>query len=229
MPESAPVKILIRTPNWLGDMVFSSGFVRAVLEAFPESQVDLIVKSGFEKIPLPQRGKIIPFDPKKETAGNFGRTLRAENYDYFYVLPPSFSSAWMAFQSKIPKRIGYAGEYRSFLLTSAKIHEMRPGSQHLLKEYLDLLSNDLEMGNYAPRLEVKHDWVKEQLDSCTFKIPSKFVVFTPGAIYGPSKQWPLLNYRELGKQLHKAFGYKFLLLGTIDDIESGTKIAYDHN
>ena len=36
-------------------------------------------------------------------------------------------------------------------------------------------------------------------------------------------------HRELGKQLHKAFGYKFLLLGTIDDIESGTKIAYDHN
>ena len=56
MPEFAPVKILIRTPNWLGDMVMSSGFVRAVLEAFPESQLDLIVKSGFEKIPLPQRG-----------------------------------------------------------------------------------------------------------------------------------------------------------------------------
>jgi len=49
MPESAPVKILIRTPNWLGDMVMSSGFVRAVLEVFPESQIDLIVKSGFEK------------------------------------------------------------------------------------------------------------------------------------------------------------------------------------
>jgi len=105
MPESAPEKILIRTPNWLGDMVMSSGFVRAVLEAFPESQVDLIVKSGFEKIPLPQRGQIIPFDQKKETAGNFGKTLLAENYDYFYVLPPSFSATWMAHKSKIPHRI----------------------------------------------------------------------------------------------------------------------------
>ena len=120
MPESAPVKILIRTPNWLGDMVMSSGFVRAVLEAFPESQVDLIVKSGFEKIPLPHRGQIIPFDPKKETAGNFGKTLRAENYDYFYVLPPSFSAAWMAHKSKIPHRIGYSGEFISFLLSLAK-------------------------------------------------------------------------------------------------------------
>ena len=66
MPESAPVKILIRTPNWLGDMVLSSGFVRAVIEAFPESRVDLIVKSGFEKITLSQCGQKIPFDPKKK-------------------------------------------------------------------------------------------------------------------------------------------------------------------
>jgi len=49
MPESAPINILIRTPNCLGDMVMSSIFALAVLEASPESQVDLIVKSGFEK------------------------------------------------------------------------------------------------------------------------------------------------------------------------------------
>ena len=207
----------------------STGFLRAVLETFPDSQVDIILKSGFETLPIPHRGEKILFDKNKDSAGKFGKSLRHNNYDYFYVLPPSFSSAWMAFQSKIPKRIGYAGEYRSFLLTSAKIHEIRPGSQHLLKEYLNLLSNDLEIGNYEPRLEVKHDWVKEQLNSCTFKIPEKFVVFTPGAIYGPSKQWPVGNYRELGKQLHEAFGHKILLLGTIDDFESGTKIAHDHD
>ena len=50
MPESSPVKIKIRTPTWLSDMVISSGFVRAVLEAFPESVLDLIVTSGFKKI-----------------------------------------------------------------------------------------------------------------------------------------------------------------------------------
>jgi len=207
----------------------SMGFLQAVLDTFPDSQVDIILKSGFETLPIPHRGEIILFDKYKDSAGKFGKSLRHKNYEYFYVLPPSFSSAWMAFQSKIPKRIGYAGKCRSFLLTSAKIHEMRPGSQHLLKEYLDLLSNDLKMGNYAPRFEVKHEWVKGHLDSCAYKIPEKFVVFTPGAIYGPSKQWPVENYRELGKQLHKAFGYEILLLGTIDDVESGTKIAHNYD
>ena len=110
----------------------STGFLQAVLEIFPDSQVDIILKSGFETLPIPHRGEIILFDSNKDSAGTFGKSLRHKNYDCFYVLPPSFSSAWMAFQSKIPKRIGYAGEYRSFLLTSAKKHEIRPGSQHLL-------------------------------------------------------------------------------------------------
>ena len=126
MPESAPVKILIRTPNWLGDMVISSGFVRAVLEAFPESQLDLIVKSGFEKIPLPQRGQIIPFDPKKETAGNFRKTLLAENYDYFYVLLQVFQlHGWHI--------IGYSGESEVFCFLR---------SQHLLKGLAPGLSTE---------------------------------------------------------------------------------------
>tara|TARA_B100000945_G_scaffold313498_1_gene309702 strand:+ start:1155 stop:2159 length:1005 start_codon:yes stop_codon:yes gene_type:complete len=227
--DSIPSKIIIRTPNWLGDLILSTGFLRAVLETFPDSQVDIILKSGFEKLPIPHRGEIIPFDKNKVSAGKFGKSLRNKNYDCFYVLPPSFSSAWMAFQSKIPERIGYAGDYRSFMLTSAKKFKIRPRSQHLLKEFLNLLSIDLEVENYAPRLEVKNDWVKDQLNSCTFKIPEKFVVFTPGAIYGPSKQWPVEHFRELGKELHKAFGHKILLLGTFDDVESGSKIAYNHD
>ena len=46
--DSIPSKILIRTPNWLGDLIMSTGFLRAVLEIFPDSQVDIILKSGFE-------------------------------------------------------------------------------------------------------------------------------------------------------------------------------------
>ena len=51
------------------------------------------------------------------------------------------------------------------------------------------------------------------------KIPENFIVFTPGAIYGPAKQWPVKYFRELGKKLHKVFGHKILLMGTIDDFE----------
>ncbi|MED5403506.1 MAG: hypothetical protein VYD61_06550 [SAR324 cluster bacterium] len=55
MSEISPPKIVIRTPNWLGDHVMASGFVKAVLDYYHESEVDLIVKSGFENLPLPRR------------------------------------------------------------------------------------------------------------------------------------------------------------------------------
>ena len=56
--------ILIRTPNWLGDLMMSTAFIHQVMELFPESEVDLVVRSGFEELPLPCRGRILPFDKK---------------------------------------------------------------------------------------------------------------------------------------------------------------------
>ena len=44
--------ILIRTPNWLGDLMMSTAFIHQVMELFPESEVDLVVRSGFEELPF---------------------------------------------------------------------------------------------------------------------------------------------------------------------------------
>ena len=81
--DSIQTKILIRTPNWVGDLVMSTGFLRAILETFPDSQVDIILKSGFETLPIPHRGEIILFDKNKDYAGKFGKSLRHKNYDFF--------------------------------------------------------------------------------------------------------------------------------------------------
>ena len=154
MANNLNLKILIRTPNWLGDIIIATGFVSAVLEKYPFSEVDLIVKSGFECLPLKHRGKIIIYDPKRNSAGELGLKLRKDNYDIFYVLPPSFSSAWMSFISKIPERIGYAGQFRSILLTNVKKHEKEYRTQHIHDEYINLLASDLQSENYPPNLVI---------------------------------------------------------------------------
>ena len=99
--------ILIRTPNWLGDLMMSTAFIHQVMELFPESEVDLVVRSGFEELPLPCRGRILPFDKKTQTPGSFGKNLRQYEYQKMFILPPSFSSAWMGFRASIPERIGF--------------------------------------------------------------------------------------------------------------------------
>ena len=225
MSEISPSKILIRTPNWLGDLVIASGFVKAILDYYPESNVDLIVKSGFENLPLPQRGEIIVFNREKNKAGTFGRKLSSENYSHFYVLPPSFSSAWMAFQSKIPQRIGYAGQFRSLLLSKAKKHEIKPRSVHILKEYLNLLDPQLSMEKYPPHLEITEEWIQKHLNSFRKPLPESYIVFTPGAVYGPAKQWPLKHFRTLATNIKKLFGIPILILGTVEDEGSGEEIS----
>jgi ADP-heptose:LPS heptosyltransferase len=62
----------------------------------------------------------------------------------------------MAHKCKIPHRIGYFGEFKSFLLSLAKKPEATPSSQHLLKEYLNLLAPGLSTEKYPPQLEITH-------------------------------------------------------------------------
>jgi len=225
MHNDTPPKILIRTPNWLGDLVIATGFVKAILDVYPHSQVDLIVKSGFESLPLPSRGKIIVFDPEKNNAGSFGKKLKSENYSHFYVLPPSFSSAWMAFKAKIPERTGYATEFRSILLSNAKKYTRKHRSIHILKEYLNLIDPSLSEEEYPPCLEIDSNWIDQHLKNFKNLLPKSYIAFTPGAVYGPAKQWPIEYFRSLAIKMLKIFEIPIIVLGTEQDFDLGIKIS----
>lgn len=215
-------KIVIRTPNWLGDLMMSTAFIQAVLDQFPEAQVDLIVKSGFEGLPLPHRGQIKAFDKTKQSAGSFGRGLQAESYDCFYVLPPSTSSAWMAFRSRAASRIGYVGSGRKWMLKPAIAYQQVPRSQHLVDEYLGLLS-EKKKSRYMPTLALSEAWVAQQLEALS-ALPESFIALATGANYGPAKKWPIAHYRQLASMLQEQ-GHTVLLVGTPDDVEDGDTIA----
>jgi len=95
-------KILVRLPNWLGDVVMSSAFVGAIQSFYPDATVDAIVKkelAGAAAL-IPGLNQLHLFS-KQEYPGlkgvfAFGRNLRGENYDLLFNLPESFSSELMA-------------------------------------------------------------------------------------------------------------------------------------
>jgi heptosyltransferase-2 len=204
-PPPDPTAILIRTPNWLGDLLVSTAFVRAVLARFPAARVDLVVRQGFEVLPLPHRGTVYAFDRARTSAGAFGRGLRGLGHTHAFVLPPSFSSAWMAFRSGIPHRIGYRGEGRAWLLRPAQRHRHPPRSVHLAQEYLDLLRPWLfaEAAQHPAGLELPAGWVDAQRPADA-PAPGTYVVLAPGAEYGPAKQWPVEHYAAVTAALHGA-------------------------
>jgi heptosyltransferase II len=135
--------ILIRMPNWLGDMVMATAFVQAMAELYPGATIDVIVKKGIDFLAdhFPQVGDKYIFSkteyPGISGAWRFGKKINAaKQYDILFCLPNSFSSAVMAKATRAKKIVGYKKELRNFLLT----HSYSSKKQlHRVEEYLDLL------------------------------------------------------------------------------------------
>jgi len=136
------MKILIRLPNWLGDVVMSTAFIAAVKELYPGAHVDVIIKKELNSIAtlIPGLHTIHPFS-KQENKGllgvyRFGKKLKSEKYDLFFNLPTSLSSLVMALATGSKKRIRFGKEGGFFMLTNSY---KKPVNVHRVDEYISLL------------------------------------------------------------------------------------------
>jgi heptosyltransferase-2 len=167
-------KILIRLPNWLGDMVMSTLLLEEVFRHFPGSPVGLIVKKGLEGLVeyFPGACRIYTFS-KKEYPGlrgvwKFGRSISREKWDIYISLPDSLSAAVMGLASGAPVRVGYRSELRSFLLSHAYKKE---DGLHRTDSYRFLLFRYLKLPlpehgrNYLPVKEEKSDYLVVNINS----------------------------------------------------------------
>jgi len=138
------MKILVRLPNWLGDMVMAVGFLNVLKSFYPQAEITVIAKKGLHGLlPLfPNIKEVIVFD-KNENKGlrgawKFGRQLKTKGaWDVFFSLPDSISAAVMGVATGAPKRVGFKNEGRSLLLTHAY---SKPKNLHRAEEYAALLS-----------------------------------------------------------------------------------------
>ena len=150
------MKILVRLPNWLGDMVMSVGLMHQLPVFFPGARISVIDKKGIhELLPFfPEHEHSFIFD-KKEFKGvkglkKFGNGIKQTgDFDLFFCLPNSFSSAIMAFSSGAETTIGYKKELRQLLLTHSYT---KPEGLHRAEEYTRLA--ELFTGLNAQPLQV---------------------------------------------------------------------------
>lgn len=152
-------RIIIRLPNWLGDLVMSTAFVKAVKEAYPDASIDLVTKKGIDFLldHFPEHNQRFVFD-KNEFKGlsgawKFGKQLSKHKYDIFFCLPDSLSSAVMALASAAKKIVGFKKEMRSFLLTHSYA---KPIGMHRVEEYVHLLQQFLQQKILIPTVELRH-------------------------------------------------------------------------
>lgn len=159
-------KILIVSPNWIGDAVMAQVLFKQLKVQHPNCQIDVLAPQHLhpllERMPQINACLTLPYTHGKvnlRKTYKFARTLRAENHEprFFFkatlkrlaqktkkppyaqaiILPNSFKSALIPYLAKIPIRTGFSGEMRYRLIND--LRQLDPNCLPLMVErYLAL-------------------------------------------------------------------------------------------
>jgi heptosyltransferase-2 len=113
-----PHRILVRSPNWLGDAVMTTPALLRLREKFPAAHTAILTPEKLADLwkNHPAIDEIISF-AQDENIFSVAKKIRAEKFDLALVLPNSPRTAIEVFLAGIPQRIGYARPWRNFFLT----------------------------------------------------------------------------------------------------------------
>ncbi len=218
-------KIIIRIPNWLGDAVMASDAIQTFREWRADDRIALLgtpaaldvyatPSNGFERIPFDRKGKDSDWSGLMKMAEH----LRRERFDEGYLLTNSFSSALLFLMGGVRKRIGYAGQWRSMLLTKS----VQPSEERIHQaEKYDYLLNPNGHGILQPAIHIfpeERELARQRLEQkdCLGRLRIGMAV---GAAYGPAKRWPPERFAELARKCVERFDAKVLLFGSEAELE----------
>jgi heptosyltransferase II len=222
------VKITVRLPNWMGDTVMAVPTLRAIREKFPEAQVllagpwvDLLAGQGLGDVlvgyPRAWAGRLRVAD-----------TVRDFRSDTVVLLPSSFEAAAASVYWRGRRRIGYATDARSWLLTDAL--PLPSPRLHQVDEYLRLASRlGADTASREPRMTApKPDAdsrrrVRDLLRECGAGEDRPRIGVHLGAAYGPAKVWSRDRVVEFCRQA-PARGVIPVLLGAPSDAPAAADV-----
>lgn len=217
MVSSEPLKILVKLPVKLGDTIMAAYFLRAVKKFYPNCQLHVVIAKGLTDllILMPYVDDHYEFS-KKEFPGpmgnyKFGKLIRSKfQYDIFFCLPFSFSSALAGFFTKSKKRIGYEKEHRGFMFTYAI---KRPPGLHIVEEFNYLLEN------YTGK-SIEFKPLKFKIGKpFSFNVSSKNNLVLNIKSGPPSRSIPIEKAISLVRSLLDAYPYNILLTGAPSEEE----------
>jgi heptosyltransferase II len=212
LTQIQPKNIIVRMPNWVGDLVMATPVLIDLRAAFPRAIITAMCRSPMGELlqEMPEIDEIFSFTKtnrlvRREEKRNILGKLKNGGYDLGVILPTSFSSAWWFYQGGVGVRIGYEGVFRKALLTKSVPKPENIDNQHLILTYKALLEPlGIAPSDSQPKLYLKKEEesrVKQLLTRHGVKPHHKIVGINPGAAYGSAKCWLPERFREVTKRL----------------------------
>ncbi|MEM1159095.1 MAG: lipopolysaccharide heptosyltransferase II [Verrucomicrobiota bacterium] len=214
-------RILIRSPNWLGDAVMAVPALQSWQQHARNDQTFAVVapanlQTFWQHIPGMDAVFVADRNPAITVAN-----IAPWKADTSFILPNSPRTALEACLAGIPCRIGFTGKWRKYLLTHTFDRPSQTGLPHhqsldpldLLKHF-HLIPEDTRLP--APEIPAPNH---------TKMVQGDYLLICPGAEYGAAKRWPADRYAHLADTLGARHGLHVVLSGGDNDREVCRNIA----
>lgn len=202
-------RILIISPNWIGDAVMAQPLLRLLRARAPGRPIDVLAPPGVapvwrqmaevdEVIETPFRHGALQLKQRWQCA----RRLRRRGYGDAYVLPNTLKFALIPWLAGIARRVGYRGESRYGLIN--RMHYDDPAAPRPMVAFYAALAAapGAALAAQAPPRPALHV-AAEQIAAVCARLdlaPERpLVVFAPGAEFGAAKRWPAAHFAALAQ------------------------------
>lgn len=198
-------KILLVSPNWLGDFIMALPALSRFRAEHPEDRIDVLCKKSVAPLwPFVEGiGEVHVLPSGTPATFAMGRLLRGVGYDEAVMLPNSFRSALIPWLARIPRRRGTAFHARALLVNDKVRFTGDEKRLHQAFEYAKILCGTAEC-----------EFGKTGFHPAgALSVPGEPVIgIVPGAARGNSKRYPY--FAEAAKLVAEAHpDVKFRILG----------------
>jgi heptosyltransferase-2 len=221
------MRILVISPNWIGDAVMAQPLLRMLKQQHPERPIDVLAPP--QVVPVWRRIQeaddilVTPFRHRALQLGErlkYARLLKRRNYSDAYVLPNTLKYALIPWLARIPRRVGYKGEMRYGMINVMHFDD----ESRSMVPFYSALAREPELPSPSPvrpSLVVGGEESDDVRTRLGLSLVRPLVVFAPGAEFGIAKRWPPAYYGALaGRVAATVPGVQIALLGSPNDSDT---------
>jgi heptosyltransferase-2 len=225
-------RLVILSPNWLGDAVMALPAIADVRRAAPEASITVAARPAiaplFDVVPEVNQTIVLSKPAAIHDVAGWraaGDELGGNRFDAALLFPNSMHAAILVSRAGIPERWGYRTGWRGGLLTRAI---RRRSGLHQVESYQQLVQAlGYPNGPSEPRIRVPQqaiDAASDLLIEDGWNGKTPLVALAPGAAYGGAKRWPPEYFGELASTL-AADGVSSVMVGGSADTATATAVT----
>jgi heptosyltransferase-2 len=209
--SAAAERIVVRAPNWIGDVVLSLGAVRDLRANFPRARIEVLARAWVAAL-----YRAVPEidDVRIATAVRADAAALRGDFDIAVILPNSFGSALPAWIARIRERWGYSTDGRRPLLTRAPRVPPQVRGRSQVYYYRAMLAAAGLRVSATPDVSLRcpPEWSAAGDRLLAGGDGRKWVGINPGASYGTAKRWLPERFAAVGDMLARE-GVDIALVG----------------